>query len=112
MINKPRFPAFCACVALLAGASLTATAQGADAPDGAKLFVSKACAGCHGPDGRTPVVPLYPKIAGQKAGYLYNQLRDFKSGDRSNSQAMLMKGIVTPVSDEEMRTIANWLSTQ
>jgi len=110
-MNKLRLYALCASTALLAGVLSTATAQDA-APDGAQLFVAKACMACHGADGRTPTMPLYPKIAGQNAGYLYNQLRDIKNGSRNNGQSMVMKGITANVSDEEMRTIANWLAAQ
>ncbi|MES9830054.1 MAG: cytochrome c [Candidatus Thiodiazotropha sp.] len=80
--------------------------------DSANLYLAKACAGCHGVDGRSPVDPYYPKIAGQYEGYLYNQLRDMKNGSRSNSQSNIMKGIMTAVSEKEMRAIAAWLAKQ
>ena len=88
------------------------TAVPASGSDGAQLYMAKTCIACHGADGRTPVLPNYPKIAGQNASYLYNQLRDTKSGSRSNGQSAVMKGILANVSDEEIRTISNWLSTQ
>ena len=37
------------------------------------------CTACHGEDGR-PISPEIPVISGQQEGYLYFQLRDFKSG--------------------------------
>ncbi|MBT2971639.1 MAG: cytochrome c [Candidatus Thiodiazotropha sp. (ex Ctena orbiculata)] len=89
----------------------TAYAQNSD-DDTASLYLAKACAGCHGVDGRSPVKPYYPKVAGQNEAYLYNQLRDLKNGSRSNSQSNIMKGIMTAVSDEEMRAIAAWLAKQ
>ncbi|MET0068849.1 MAG: cytochrome c [Candidatus Thiodiazotropha sp.] len=91
--------------------SATAHAQNSDA-DSASLYLAKACAGCHGVDGRTPATPYYPKVAGQNEAYLYNQLRDLKNGNRNNSQSSIMKGIMTAVSDEEMRAIAAWLAKQ
>ncbi|MEW8498367.1 MAG: c-type cytochrome, partial [Candidatus Thiodiazotropha taylori] len=56
----------------------------------ATLYLAKACAGCHGVDGRTPTTPYYPIIAGQNEAYIYNQLRDFKDGSRSNSMSTVM----------------------
>ena len=90
----------------------SAVAADETALDGAKLFQTKVCLSCHGADARTPIQPLYPKIAGQNADYTYNQLRDIKSGARSGGQAVVMKGIMAAVTEEEMRTIADWLSTQ
>ena len=110
-MNKPRLYALCTSTALLAVILSTATAQDA-ALNGAQLFVAKACMACHGADGRTPMMPLYPKIAGQNAGYIYNQMRDIKNGSRNNGQTMIMKGIMANVSDKEVRAIADWLSAQ
>lgn len=110
-MNKSRFYTVCTSIVLLTGVLSTATAQDAK-PAGAQLFLTKVCASCHGPDGRTPIMPMYPKVAGQNAGYLYNQLRDIKSSSRNNSQSVVMKGITALVTDKELRTIANWLATQ
>jgi cytochrome c len=79
--------------------------------DGATLFAKKTCLACHGKDAKTPILPTYPKLAGQSADYAYNQMNDIKSGARNNGQTAAMKGIMPLVSEEEMRTIANWLAT-
>jgi cytochrome c len=89
------------------------TASAEDPPlDGAQLYTTKVCLSCHGPDARTPIMPIYPKIAGQNAGYLFNQLRDIKSGARNNGQSVVMMGIMAGVNEDEMRAIADWLATQ
>jgi len=80
--------------------------------DGAALFTAKACNTCHGADGKTPIMPTYPKIAGQNAEYLIAQIKDIKSGARNNAQAAVMKGIVANVADADLERIARWLSTQ
>ncbi|MEN8180761.1 MAG: cytochrome c [Pseudomonadota bacterium] len=98
-------------IILLAASGSALAADGA-ALDGATLFQTKACLSCHGVDGRTPIQPIYPKITGQNADYTYNQLRDIKSGARNNGQSVVMKGIMAAVAEEEMRAIAEWLSTQ
>jgi cytochrome c len=92
-------------------ALLAATAATAEAPDGAALFKAKTCIACHGKDANTPIMPIYPKLAGQNADYAFNQMKDIKSGARNNGMTAAMKGVMHLVSEEEMRTIANWLST-
>jgi len=86
------------------------TALAADL-DGAALFKTKTCVACHGKDANTPIMPTYPKLAGQNADYLFNQMKDIKSGARSNGMTAAMKGVMPVVSEEEMRAIANWLAT-
>ncbi len=99
--------------AIIAGASLLSLGLvgNAAAADGAALYKSKTCFTCHGQDAKTPIMPVYPKLAGQNADYLLNQMKDIKSGARSNGQTAAMKGIIATVSDEEMKAIADWLAT-
>ncbi len=80
------------------------------AADGAALYVSKGCLACHGADGNTPIMPTYPKLAGQTAEYALAQMKDIKSGARSNGQSAVMKGIVAAISDEELDAIARYLA--
>lgn len=78
---------------------------------GAELYVAKTCVACHGADARSPIMPTYPRLAGQNAQYLVQQLSDIKSGVRDHGQTMLMRGIMANVSDDEIKAIADWLST-
>ena len=41
-----------------------------------------ACTTCHGRQGRAARDGYYPRIAGKPAGYLYNQLINFREGRR------------------------------
>ena len=91
--------------------SLTSTLSQVQAADGAALYESKNCWSCHGKDARTPIMPIYPKLAGQNADYAFNQMKDIKSGVRNNGQTAAMKGVMALVSEDEMRAIADWLST-
>ncbi|UHD18301.1 c-type cytochrome [Thiocapsa bogorovii] len=81
------------------------------AMDGAELYVTKTCVACHGKDAKTPLLPIYPKLAGQSPDYAYNQMVDIKSGARSNGMTAAMRGVMHLVNEEEMRAIANWLAT-
>ena len=82
------------------------------AMDGAELYQTKTCFSCHGKDAQTPILPIYPKLAGQNKDYAAAQMRDIKSGARANGQSAAMKGVMHLVSDEEIDAIAEWLSTQ
>ena len=83
----------------------------AQAMDGAELFKAKTCVACHGKDANTPIMPVYPKLAGQNADYAFSQMKDIQSGARANGMAAAMKGVMHLVSDEEIRVIADWLAT-
>lgn len=79
--------------------------------DGAKLFQERTCWSCHGKDAKTPLKGQpYPKLAGQNAAYAEAQMKDIKSGARSNGQSAAMKGVMDIVTDEEIKAIAEYLS--
>ncbi len=80
------------------------------AADGAALYKDKTCNACHGPKGDKPLMPNYPKIAGQNAAYLEQQMKDIKSGARANGQSAAMKGVMHLVDDAEMKALADYLS--
>jgi cytochrome c len=80
-------------------------------PDGATLYRERTCIACHGPDAKTPILPNYPKLAGQNEEYALQQMRDIKSGARSNGNTAAMQGVMHLVTDEEMQVLARYLST-
>ncbi len=98
------------CAALLA-TGLVFGAGAAAALDGEQLYQTKTCFSCHGKDAKTPILPTYPRLAGQNAAYAAQQMKDIKSGARANGMAAAMKGVMHLVSDEEIDAIAQWLST-
>ena len=91
--------------------SLFIAISGSVMADGAAVYKAKTCASCHGATGAEPIMGAYPKIAGQNAEYLVQQLKDFKSGARNNAQSAVMKGMVASVSEDEMKEIADYLSS-
>lgn len=95
----PGLVLFCAAVAV---------AQSAQA--GKDLYVAKGCVSCHGPDGKKPLQPLYPKLAGQSAPYLVQQMKAFKTQERKNGQSVLMFGMSAQLSDSDMEKLAAYLS--
>ena len=62
-----------------------------------------ACTGCHGPEGRAAADGYYPRIAGKPAGYLFNQLVNFRDGRRAYA---LMTNLLAPLDDAYLREIA------
>ncbi len=95
-------------LACVFGLALSGSAVAADGPT---LFKTKTCFSCHGKDAKSPLLPVYPPLAGQNADYAFNQMKDIKSGARNNGQTAAMKGIMHLVSEEEMRILADWLAT-
>jgi cytochrome c len=93
----------------ITAALLTATCSVAMA-DGAALYAEKTCTACHGKDAKTPLMPDYPKIAGQNAKYIVKQMNDIKSGARANGNSAAMKGVMMLVSDDDIKQIADYLS--
>ena len=81
------------------------------AADGAALYTAKGCSACHGADAKTPIMPTYPKIAGQSKVYAAQQMQDIKDGKRNNGQTVVMKGIMAAVSEEEISALADYLSS-
>lgn len=104
--NAPAAPAAEAAAAAPAPAAEPAAA----ADPGKALYTQKGCAACHGPEGKTPIMSSYPKVTALPEQYIVNQMKDIKSGARNNGQTAAMKGIMASVSEEEIKTIAGWLS--
>lgn len=68
---------------------------------------TQACTACHGKEGRAASDGYYPRIAGKPAGYLYNQLLNFREGRRHYG---LMAQMVDPLSDAYLMEIAQYFS--
>lgn len=62
-----------------------------------------ACTGCHGKEGRAAPDGYYPRLAGKPAGYLYNQLLNFRDGRRDYG---LMSELIAPLSDTYLKELA------
>ena len=98
---------------LAAGICLLSLAVGTPtlAADGATIFQT-TCLACHGPDAKTPIMPLYPKLAGQNEEYLLNQLKSLKGMARTNGMGAIMMGVLAPLSEDDLAAVAKWISEQ
>ena len=84
---------FLACVLLVGGNALAA--EGIEEK-------AKLCATCHGEQG-VPINSTTPVIWGQNEGYLFLQLRDFKSGARKNE---LMSPVAATLEKDDLPALA------
>ena len=69
---------------------------------------SAVCSSCHGPNGNS-ANPDWPRLAGQSAVYIAEQLRLFKSGVRNNP---IMKPLANTLSDQDISDVAVYYQAQ
>jgi cytochrome c553 len=68
-----------------------------------------ACSGCHSPSGAG--IPVqYPRLKGQHGEYTAAQLKAFRSGERANDPASMMRGVAARMSDAEIAAVAEYIS--
>lgn len=66
------------------------------------------CGACHGVDGNS-VNPEWPRLAGQQASYIAQQLASFKAGTRVNP---IMSPNAMALSEQDMADLAAYFSSQ
>jgi cytochrome c553 len=71
---------------------------------------SAVCAACHGANG-IAMIPTYPNLAGQNAGYISAALKAYKAGQRTGGQAAIMTGMAAPLSDADIANLAAYYSS-
>lgn len=105
-------------------------AQGRAAADAEKLALGEkiyrggieskqvaACIACHGPAGEGNAAARYPRISGQHAAYLVNQLKAYRlaaeepdnNNGRRSDPGQMMRNIAADMSDKEMEAVANYM---
>src|SRR2546428_2421805 len=106
VIWKLQLPGVILLMAMAQLASSAALAQQAPVPNTiAQRAV--ACAVCHGKEGRATSEGFFPRIAGKPAGYLYNQLVNFREGRR---RYPAMTYMVDHMSDAYLLELAQYFS--
>ncbi|NWG31823.1 MAG: cytochrome c4 [Rhodocyclaceae bacterium] len=100
------------CGAIAHASEADKTAFAGDPAKG-KEIAATVCAACHNPDGNSPT-PANPKLAGQHAGYLFKQMKNFKAGADGKPERVnaIMNGMIAPYSEEQMKDLAAWFSSQ
>ena len=67
------------------------------------------CAACHGAAGRDTATPDVPRLAGQKAPYIEQVLREYRSGERKH---VVMQAQAAQLADEEIVALAAYYASQ
>ena len=100
--------------ALFSSVCLVNVASAASVDKGQALVEKGNCASCHGAGLNAPILPIYPKLAGQYPDYLYYALKAYKVGGgnpqygRNNA---IMGGQVQGYSDADMQDISAYISS-
>jgi cytochrome c553 len=84
------------------------TAETSVAPDTIEAR-AQGCATCHGPHGEGTADTNFPRIAGKPAGYLRNQLENFRDGRRSYPP---MNYLVAYMHDDYLTELAGYFAAQ
>jgi len=95
---------------------LTVSAAGADESaavvQNATNMAIGVCGTCHGPDGNS-TNPMFPRLAGQHAGYLARELKFFKDQSRGDPYAIAyMWGMASGLSSETIDALAQYYARQ
>jgi cytochrome c553 len=70
-----------------------------------------ACTGCHSPSGLGNDPAGFPRLGGQYAEYIEQQLRAFRAGNRTNDgDSMMMRLVAERMSDAEIQAVSNFIS--
>lgn len=99
---------------LLSSIGLASVANAANKEKGQALVEKANCASCHGAGLNAPILPAYPKLAGQYADYLYYALKAYKVGNgnaqfgRNNA---VMGSQVQNFSDADLKDMAAYISS-
>lgn len=93
---------------LLAAACLCTPVETAVLADAGIEEVAATCVACHGEDGQ-PISAEIPIIFGQQEGYLYFQIRDFKTGARKSE---VMSPVVADFTKDQMKALAAYFAAK
>lgn len=90
----------------------TAAWPAAQGTSGAKL-ATEVCAACHGSRGESGLSPAFPRLAGQRAGYLELQLKAFRNRARADPMAQaFMWGMSSQLTDAQITQLAAYYAMQ
>ena len=98
---------------LLASVGTVNVALAASIDKGQAIVEKANCASCHGANLNAPILPAYPKLAGQYADYLYYALKAYKVGNgnaqfgRNNA---VMSSQVQVFTDADLEDMALYIS--
>ncbi|MGF1886221.1 cytochrome C [Photobacterium profundum] len=68
------------------------------------------CQFCHGSNG-IAANPTYPNINGQNEQYLYQSMKAYQNGERTNTMGKMMKQQLSSLKNQDLADIAAYYST-
>lgn len=68
-----------------------------------------ACGSCHGATG-AGMPAQYPRLAGQHPEYIEAQMKAWRSGERANDAAKMMRTIASKMSDTQIKAVADYIA--
>lgn len=72
---------------------------------------AQTCRSCHGDNG-VGQIASYPYLAGQHKDYLLESLRQYAEGERKGPNATIMQAQLAPLSEEDLKIIAEFYAAQ
>ena len=99
---------------LLSSIGLVKVANAANVEKGQALVEKANCASCHGAGLNAPILPAYPKLAGQYPDYLYYALKAYKVGNSNTKfgrNNAVMGSQIQAFSDADLHDIAAYVAS-
>lgn len=70
-----------------------------------------ACSGCHGPSGQGNPAARYPRISGQHAQYIAQELTAYRTGERGGyPRAEVMQGVTRGLTNADIKALAAYIT--
>lgn len=69
-----------------------------------------ACTGCHSPTAAGNAPAGFPRLSGQYADYIEQQLSQFQKGERSNDADAVMRDIAERMTAKEIKAVSSYAS--
>jgi cytochrome c553 len=89
-------------LALIVAVAVTTPAMADPAAERAAALANTTCAACHGANGLS-ISETIPNLAGQRAGYLENQLKALREGSRKSG---VMNAIAEQLGEADLKPLA------
>ena len=80
--------------------------------NGASLFSSKGCTACHGSHGEAPALGVSKIIKDLSSEGIQTALNGYKNGTYGGAMKSVMSAYASPLSSDEVKTLADWISAQ
>ncbi|WP_022851260.1 c-type cytochrome [Limisalsivibrio acetivorans] len=96
---------------LIATALIIFIGISAFAASGAEELYKSKCMSCHGADGTKEALGTSAPLKGQSASDILSKLKGYADGSYGGSKKVIMKGQVGRLSEEELKSLADYIAT-